>query len=154
MAVRRELAKNECVGASRLRRQAHVFLTKQKNKLTDLQGSRKKFDKVKDFLGRGAATQQTRQFASSKFPQGEIDGDEEKGICANSLANCLFLPRGGACKSIYSALNQLLRLLLSIKIVKNGKSAIIAAMSSVINCSIVLKPCRAINTMITARTTG
>ena len=52
MAVRRELAKNECVGASRLRRQAHVFLTKQKNKLTDLQGSRKKFDKVKDFLGK------------------------------------------------------------------------------------------------------
>ena len=41
-----------------------------------------------------------------------------------------------------------------LKIIKNGKSAIIAAMSSVINCSIVLKPCRAINTMITARTTG
>ena len=90
MAVRRELAKNGCVGASRLRIQAHVFLTKQKNKLTDLQGSRKKIDKVKDFLGRGAATQQTRQFASNKLPQGEIDGDEEKGICANSLANCIF----------------------------------------------------------------
>ena len=41
MAVRRELAKNGCVGASRLRSQTHVFLTKQKNKLTDLQGSRK-----------------------------------------------------------------------------------------------------------------
>lgn len=115
MAVRRELVFDECVGASRLRRQAHVFLTKQKNKLTRRAG---------------------------------------KGIRANPLANCLFLPRGGAGQSIYSALNQLLRLLLSIKIVKNGKSAIIAAMSSTISCSIVLKPCRAINTMITARTTG
>ena len=95
MAVRRELVFDECGGASRRRRQAHVFLTAQINNLTNLQGSRKKFDKVKDFLGRGAATQQTRQFAPSKLPQGEIDGDEEKGIRADPLANCLFLPRGG-----------------------------------------------------------
>ena len=56
--------------------------------------------------------------------------------------------------SLYLTANQLLRLLLRMKIVKNGKSAIAADMSSTINCSIVLKPCRAINTMITARTTG
>ena len=100
MAVRRELAKNECGGASRRRRQAHVFLTAQINNLTNLQGSRKKFDKVKDFLGRGAATQQTRQFAPSKLPQGEVDGDEEKGIRADPLANCLFLPRGGTVQAV------------------------------------------------------
>ena len=56
LAVRRELVFDECGGASRRRRQAHVFLTAQINNLT-----------------RRA----------------------EKGIRADPLANCLFLPRGG-----------------------------------------------------------
>ena len=78
MAVRRELVFDECVGASRLRRQAHVFLTAQINNLTNLQGSRKKFDKVKDFWGKGAATQQTRLFAPNKLQQGEVAATKNK----------------------------------------------------------------------------
>lgn len=153
MAVRRELAKNECVGASRLRIQAHVFLTKQKNKLTDLQGSRKKFDKVKDFWEEEPQHNKPGSLRPANCRKVKLTATRKKAFALTRL-RIAFLPRGGAGQSIYSALNQLLRLLLSIKIVKNGKSAIIAAMSSVINCSIVLKPCRAINTMITARTTG
>ena len=61
MAVRRELVFDECGGASRRRRQAHVFLTAQINNLT-----------------RRA----------------------EKGIRADPLANCLFLPRGGTVQAV------------------------------------------------------
>ena len=64
-----------------------------------------------------------------------------------------FFPAAGD-KNIYLTANQLLRLLLRMKIVKNGKSAIAADMSSTINCSIVLKPCNTINTAITATTIG
>ena len=48
------------------------------------QHSEKRFDNGNDFFGRGAATQQTRQFAPSKLPKGEVEGDERNGgISAN-----------------------------------------------------------------------
>ena len=70
-------------------RDRHTFFYKTNQICFPQQHSEKRFDKGKDFFGRGAATKQTRQFAPSKLPKGEVDGDERNGgICADPLANC------------------------------------------------------------------
>ena len=67
--------------AAYLRRDRHTSFHETKRTDFPQQPSEKRFDK--DFFGRGTATQQTRQFAPSKLPQGEVDNDERNGgICA------------------------------------------------------------------------